>query len=474
MPVQTSAQPHRDRDGRSLTRRGFLAAALAAAGTVTVAGPAGALPSGRRVPRPTSALVTAWDRDQWSRGAYSALPPGVSPDVRAQLAGALLGGRITLAGEYTSIAAPATTTGAEASGRRAAELLFDRVPMTRAIVVGAGIAGASAAHELTAGGVEVIVVEARDRVGGRIYSDTSWGVPVEMGAAWIHGTLGNPITALTRTDGLRLVPTDYADSQARDTVTGRVSPQGAAVQDRVASWMTGIERADGPTRASVAQVLGSRGWRSDRLGSWAAQVEITQEYGLGPASLGVRALQEGADQRGGDALVAGGYSRIVRALLTGLDVRMGSPVAAVRASSSGATVSLTDGTLLTADAVVVAVPVSLIQQPGAITVDPMPDAVRRAITSLRTGDLEKVILRFDEQWWDDVDVIGVIGGGVEGAPPGSPASLRWTEFYPLTDVLGFPSLVGFSGGRAARSRPTDARSIVGEAMAMLDAAFGRL
>ncbi len=418
-----------------------------------------------------AALVTGWDRDPWSRGAYSALAPGVRPIVRAHLAEALLGGRIALAGEYTSVAAPATTTGAEASGRRAANMLLDRMPMTRAIVVGAGIAGASAARALSDGGVEVVVLEARDRVGGRIHSDTTWGVPVEMGAAWIHGTAGNPVARLARTDGLRLVPTDYSDSQVRDTVTGRPSPAGAAVQDHVASWSARIERADGPARESVAQALKALGLRADRLGTWAAQVEITQEYGLDPSALGVRALQEGADQRGGDALVAGGYSRIVTALLDGSDVRIATPVAAVRTSGRTVTATLADGSSIAADAAIVAVPVPLLQD-GSITVDPMPDAVRRSINALRTGDLEKVVLRYDEPWWDEVSVIGVIGGGVAGAPTGSLAALRWTEFYPLTEVLGFPSLVGFSGGAAARARPLEAPAIVGEAIAVLDTAFG--
>lgn len=456
----------------SLTRRGFMTAAVAAACAVTFAGPATALGAGRRLPRPTGALVSTWDRDPWSRGAYSALPPGTRPAVREQLAEALIGGCIALAGEYTSVAAPATTTGAEASGRRAAALLVDEVEPDRVIVIGAGMAGASAAHALAERGVEVVVLEARDRVGGRIHADTSWGAPVEMGAAWIHGTEGNPVTRLARAAGLRLVPTDYADSQVRDTMTGRISPQGEAVQDRVAGWTGRIEDGDGPTAQSVAQALRSRGWRSDRLGSWAAQVEITQEYGLGPSTLGVRALQEGADQRGGDALVAGSYSRIVADLLAGLDVRLSTSVSAVRAADGSATVTLADGTTLVADAVVVAVPVALLQQ-GAIAIEPMPLEVRRAIGSLRTGDLEKVVLRYDEPWWDDVSVIGVVGGGVAGAPAGSLAALRWTEFYPLSDVLGFPSLVGFSGGLAAQARPADPQASVAEAVASLEAAFGR-
>ena len=234
--------------------------------------------------------------------------------------------------------------------------------------------------------------------------------------------------------------------------------------------MSLLEEQNGPTRASVGQRLRAMGWRNDRLGAWAAEVEITQEYGLGPGSLGVRALQEGAEQRGPDLFVAGGYDLIPTRLLGGIDVRLSTPVTAVRAGRSGATVTALDGTILTADAVVIAVPVALLQREG-LSVEPMTAPVRAAIGALRTGNLEKVVLRYETAWWDDLTVLGVIGGGVPGAPPGSPASLRWTEFYPLTEVLGFPALVGFCGGAAAMARPLAASAIAAEAGDVLKAAF---
>ena len=101
----------------------------------------------------------------------------------------------------------------------------------------------------------------------------------------------------------------------------------------------------------------------------------------------------------------------------------------------------------------------------------MPADVRSALRSLSTGSLEKVVLRYDEQWWGPEQVIGVVGGGVPGAPAGSLAALRWTEYYSLTELLGFPALVGFSGGQAARTRPTSDAACVSEVTAALAAAF---
>jgi choline dehydrogenase-like flavoprotein len=77
------------------------------------------------------------------------------------------------------------------------------------LVIGAGIAGLRAAEVLVSNGRRVIVLEARDRLGGRIYTDRSWGVPVELGASWIHGVENNPIAALAAAKGIKTQATDY-------------------------------------------------------------------------------------------------------------------------------------------------------------------------------------------------------------------------------------------------------------------------
>ena len=426
----------------------------------------------RSVPAPREWLVTRWDTDRWSRGSYSALPPGVPPSVRRTLSDAVIGGRIALAGEYASTSYPATTTGAYLSGRHAARRLLDRSRARTAVVIGAGIAGASAAHDLRAAGVEVTVLEARGRTGGRIWSDERWDVPVELGAAWIHGTGGNPLVPLARSAGLGLVPTDYDDAVARDTRTGRPSAKAEARWTRLDGLLGRLEEAWPPRSLSVGAWLARQGWTTDRIDSWAAQVEITQEYGLDPSRLGVRATQEGAAYRGGDVLVAGGYVAIVDELLSGSDLRLRTAVESVLLRGSGVQVRLRSGERITADIAVVAVPRALLRA----DVPRLPDAgsgVRTALRSLATGTFEKVVLRYDEQWWGDHRVYGIVGGGAPGAPAGSAAALRWTEFYSLTDVLGFPALVGFCGGSSARSRPASDAGCAREAERALGAAFAR-
>lgn len=430
----------------------------------------------RTLPTPVQALVTRWDVDPWSLGSYSALPVGSSGSARAVLADLLLGDRIALAGEYASVAAPATTHGALESGRLAARRLRRRRDPARVLVVGAGIAGAGAAQQLHEAGVAVTVLESRDRVGGRIHANTSWGAPVEMGAAWIHGVTGNPVTGLARSAGLSLVPMDWENAITRDTVTGRASPPADAADARLQDLMDELADAEPPARTSTAAWLRSAGWRSDRLNAWAQAVQITQEYGRDPAGLGVRAFSEGEWQRGGewqregDVLVGGNYGTIVNDLLDGIEVRLGSAVVSLTANTDGVVAELDSGERIQAEAAVVAVPLALLQR-GRPRIQPWPAQAQRALGGLVTGNLEKVVLRYDEPWWGEVRAIGVVGGGVPGAPAGSQAALRWTEVVSLDDLLGFPALVAFSGGSAATTRPPSDAACVAEAVAALEAAF---
>lgn len=66
------------------------------------------------------------------------------------------------------------------------------------LVLGAGLAGLAASRLLSAAGLDVTVLEGRDRIGGRIWTDHSLGAPFELGAGWIHGPQGNPMSALAQ------------------------------------------------------------------------------------------------------------------------------------------------------------------------------------------------------------------------------------------------------------------------------------
>ena len=92
----------------------------------------------------------------------------------------------------------------------------------RVIVVGAGIAGLTVANALAQAGIEYVVLEARDRIGGRLHTIDLAGVPVDLGGSWIHHPVGNPLRRLAEQAGVACCPVDpLATLGAFDATEGR-------------------------------------------------------------------------------------------------------------------------------------------------------------------------------------------------------------------------------------------------------------
>ncbi|MFI0433003.1 MAG: FAD-dependent oxidoreductase [Candidatus Nanopelagicales bacterium] len=406
--------------------------------------------------------VTRWDTDPWALGSYSAIPVGTPSSARQVLADAVVSGRVVLAGEYTATDYPSTVHGAYNSGRRAAAKVLTLVgPAAEVVVLGAGMAGLAAATDLAAAGCRVTVLEARDRVGGRIHTDTSWGVPLEFGAAWVHGVTGNPMVGLVAQAGLTLSPTNFEDALAHSYRSGTDDPAAEAAARQLVDLVDGLANEDLPANTSVLDQLAGQDWRPDSPARrFAAMTEIVQEYGLDLDRLGAQALSEGDDYEGGDSLVVGGFAKVPQMLANeltagGHQVRTGIEALSVAVSGSGATIA-TPGGPVSAAAVVVAVPLALLQtdRPSLGSLDA---PVAAALKSLTTGNLEKAFLAYAGQWWPDVQVLQVSD---------SPAD-RWTEFYNLVGVVGQPIVAGFAGGSAARTRPMDDAACAAEAADVL-------
>ena len=136
----------------------------------------------------------------------------------------------------------------------------------RVIVVGAGMAGLVAARLLHDSGFVVTVLEARNRLGGRTWTDDSLGAPLDLGGSWVHGVEGNPLTLwckklgvpLVESQGDRLLIDERAtaptrEGQRRRAVLGRMAFK-AAIE--WASWKSkAMARSWGPASISVKQAV---------------------------------------------------------------------------------------------------------------------------------------------------------------------------------------------------------------------------
>ncbi len=81
-------------------------------------------------------------------------------------------------------------------------------PIERVLVLRAGMAGLGAAQALHNAGIDVVVLEAKNRLGGRTFTADVGGVPVDLGASWIHTPDGNPMHTVATLAGVAITPAD--------------------------------------------------------------------------------------------------------------------------------------------------------------------------------------------------------------------------------------------------------------------------
>ncbi|MBP2472310.1 monoamine oxidase [Crossiella equi] len=404
-----------------LSRRLFLGGALAAAALPTGTARASAIPD------PVRHLRTSWSADPFARCSYSYLAPSpLGTDVRPMLAAPV--GRLHFAGEATSAEAPATTHGALESGRRAArEVLAEGARSV--VVVGSGFAGTACARALADRGVAVTVLEARDRVGGRIWTARLGELPADLGASWIHGQQHNPVTDLLNATGDRRHRFDHGNADGRDQAA---FAELARYQDK----LDGLPR---PTEVPVATVFPDP---APTALAYAASVVYSQEYGADIEDLSAHAEQEGRAARGGDLLLPDGYDRLLAHLRGEVGIRIRAVVQSVGQRADGVRLTLTGGETVEADRVVLTVPIGVLKA-GTISFDPpLPQAKRQAISTIGAGLLDKLWLEFPKRFWPaDADVL-------DWCDPHSPG--RWSWWVNGYKLFGRPILLGFNSGREAR------------------------
>lgn len=255
------------------------------------------------------------------------------------------------------------------------------------VVIGAGAAGIAAARQLVDWDYDVVVLEARDRVGGRAWTrDAVLGMPADIGAAWLHNGRANPLLALSREAELELTPSDYENISVTD---GRTPPPGNL--DDLRAAFTGIERQIDRAAQSAAS------------GATLADLPLTER--MERVALALAALAIGGDPSqvsladatglatGEDMLVAGGPGRLLRHLATGLPVRLTHAVAAVDIGAADHVLVSGGFGTLRAGAVVLTVPPAVLAR-GAIRFTPaLPDRKRAALSALVPAEFAKLVLR---------------------------------------------------------------------------------
>lgn len=291
-----------------------------------------------------------------------------------------------------------------------------------------------------------------------------------MGASWIHGTTGNPLTALAQELDIKVTPTSYQRSVALDDSGSRLDFTPAV--DRA---MALIERAraradrldhDVPLQTAIEA---TPGWQAlsaieRRLQRLAINTRIEHEYSGDWRQLSAWSFDDGKDFPGDQAVLTPGYGPIVAHLAKGLDIRQGCVVTAVAPTATGVEVTTQSG-ICRASHAIVTLPLGVLKSGSIGFAVPLNNHRQRAIESLGVGLLNKCCLRFDRVFWPaDVDWIDHLG-------PVDTLWADWTSYLTATDL---PLLVGFNAAAMAdKIELLDDRATVASALSALRSMFGR-
>jgi len=310
------------------------------------------------------------------------------------------------------------------------------------IVIGAGFAGLSAAYHLQQGGQSVIVLEARDRIGGRCYTNHEFaGFPVEFGAELIHGSkviLWDFVKSLGLTT-LHWQKTDDSMVRLEDGRWLKMLEAKKASPDFAITRSWELENVPEPgIDENLADYLKRIGFNDEQLQyvkrSFANAVGDDMRFISAQAAWHEFMLKEGDEDLEFleyDYRIMEGYSSIYNHLAKDLDIRLERVVKSIDWRDS-VTLTTTDGETFQADQVVVTLPLGVLQS-GAVSFSPeLPPAKKEALSGLQMGPVMKMIYQFDEPIIDRT--IGAIYSRLNPPMWWSPSFTRdvdvqvWTAF----------------------------------------------
>ncbi len=302
------------------------------------------------------------------------------------------------------------------------------------VVIGAGAAGIAAAHGLQAAGRKVLVLEARQRSGGRAFTDTSLGPAYDAGAMYIHWAERNPWVKIAADLGIA-TPNEPWGGGFKLFAGGLPMPESDRLRRRgiFSQIDRRLETVDISSRdLSVAELLGDLGPDLKPIADSGLLLSIGEEA----SRISARDYQR--LWSGDDYVVPTGYGDLVVRHGNGLDIRLEEPVSAIRWDGPGVEVTARSGTVR-ASACIVTVPVGVLKS-GAIRFTPdLPASTRDALAGMTMGALTKIALKVEG------DRFG-IAPGTSYLEAGSPAAMMSFDLFPDDKDL----VIGYCGGDYAR------------------------
>lgn len=340
------------------------------------------------------------------------------------------------------------------------------------IVVGAGIAGLAAATELQKMHYKVLILEGRNRIGGRIWTEHAYGLAVDLGANWIQGINKNPIAELSATLKLDLIVSDM--SAAVYNSNGALLSTNAQsdlwkIENKFSNFITHFQKTS--DQDVSLQTLSQRFVLQEHLANeslkkfnYITGSVIELEYAADLNDLSALYYDQDESFSGDEVILPKGYGEIPDYLAKSLDIHLNEPVKEINYQNDTLTVK-TENKSFSSHYVICTVPLGVLKNNTIKFIPDLPAEKKRAISRLGMGTLDKLVLIFDHVFWDkDKAWIGYIPN----------QGKRWLDFFNLYHFIKQPILIVFNQGVTAKEMESwPDEKIIASAMDTLKIIYGK-
>lgn len=303
------------------------------------------------------------------------------------------------------------------------------------IVIGGGISGLIAANILQNWGAKVLVLEARDQLGGRTRTSMQLGAPFEIGAGWIHGpSPDNPIRQLADRAGSSFFVTNDDNIELYTTDGYEIDEDDWDEIEEI--WYEVLDELDVESAGSLLNQLNEYDgeiWDDPNI-RWIFSAYTEFDYGASLNDISASLIHEMSGFSGDDVILTDGYQKVIDLLAKNIEVRKNTKVNSVLYNDNDRVQIKTNKGIFSGDYAICSVPLGVLKNNSIAFSPELPFQLKSSIDRIGFGTVTKLAIKFTNQFWDtDVQYYGTVAEETGRWP----VWLNYKTFSDENILLGF-------------------------------------